>query len=69
MAVDEIQRAQAEGIPHVDLRQYAGLWVALRGSEIVATDIDPVALKQHPEVEPTDALLPVPDTGADILIL
>ena len=69
MAVDEIQREQAESIPHVDLSAYAGLWVALRGNEVVASDLDAVALRNRPEVEPTDVLLPVPDPGADLLLL
>jgi hypothetical protein len=69
MAVDEIQREQTESIPRIDLSSYAGLWVALRGDKVVAADLDAVALRNRPEVESTDVLLPVPDAGADLLLL
>jgi hypothetical protein len=69
MAVDEIQREQARSTPHVDLTPYAGQWVALRDGEVVASDLDAVALRYRPEVLPTDALLPVPDPGTDLLLL
>jgi hypothetical protein len=69
MPVDAIQREQAESIPHVDLSSYAGLWVALRGGQVIASDLDAVALRNRPEVESTDVLLPVPDASADLLLL
>jgi hypothetical protein len=53
----------------VDLTPYAGQWVALRDGEVVASDLDAVALRYRPEVLPTDALLPVPDPGTDLLLL
>ncbi|HTW41245.1 MAG TPA: hypothetical protein VMD79_02895 [Solirubrobacteraceae bacterium] len=69
MAVEEIQREQALSIPHIDLSAYAGQWVAIRGDQVVASDLDAVALRNRPEVEETDTLLPVPDPGADLLLL
>ncbi len=69
MAVDEIQREQTRSIPHMDLSQYAGLWVAIRGDVVIASDLDAVALRDRPEVESADMLLPVPDSSADILLL
>jgi hypothetical protein len=69
MAVDEIQREQAESIPRMDLSPYARLWVALRGNEVIASDLEAVALRNRAEVESTDVLLPVPDPGADLLLL
>jgi hypothetical protein len=69
MPVDEIQREQAEAIPRVDLSSYAGQWVALRGDEVIASDLDAVALRNRPEVQSSDVLLPVPDPGAGLLLL
>ncbi|HTU77316.1 MAG TPA: DUF5678 domain-containing protein [Solirubrobacteraceae bacterium] len=69
MAVKEIQREQARSIPHIDLSSYAGQWVAIRGDKVVASDLDAVALRNRPEVEETDTLLPVPDASADLLLL
>jgi hypothetical protein len=69
MAVEEIQREQTQSIPRMDLSPYAGQWVAIRGDRVVASDLDAVALRNLPEVKETDTLLPVPDPGADLLLL
>jgi hypothetical protein len=69
MAIEEIQREQALSIPNIDLSAYAGQWVAIRGDQVVASDLDAVALRNRPEVEAMDTLLPVPDSGADLLLL
>jgi hypothetical protein len=69
MPVDEIQRQQAQAMPHEDLGPYAGQWVAIRDGKVIASDLDSVALKNHPEVSPDDELLPVPDRGPELLLL
>jgi len=69
MSVTDIQREQQEAMPHEDLAQYAGQWVALRNGLVVASNIDAVALRANPEVRNTDDLIQVPPDGAAILIL
>lgn len=69
MAVDEIQRQQAQTISREDLRPYAGQWVALRDGKVIASDLDAVALRNRPEVTDDDLLLPVPDQAPELLLL
>ena len=69
MPVEEIQREQQGAMPQEDLSPYAGQWVALRDGRVVASDIDPVALRENPEVTETDALFPVPAAGTGLLLL
>jgi Family of unknown function (DUF5678) len=56
-------------MPREDLKPYAGQWVALRDGHVVASDLDPVALRDRPDVQDTDTLMPVPPPGSDLLIL
>jgi hypothetical protein len=68
-AAADIQHQQDETMPREDLSRFAGQWVALRDGRVVASDIDPVALRDNPQVTATDDLVPVPADGAAILIL
>jgi hypothetical protein len=69
MPVDEIQHLQAHAMSHEDLSSYAGQWVAIRDGKVIASDLDAIALRNHPDVAPDDALLPVPDRGPELLLL
>lgn len=68
MSVSEVQRRQAELDPKDDLAPYAGKWVALRKGHVIASDIDPLLLRDHEEVTAEDVIMPVPPS-ADYLIL
>jgi hypothetical protein len=68
MTVKEIRRQQAKNLPQEDLTPYAGKWVALRDGAVVAAEIDPVALRDRPEVNSTDVLTPVPTHSAGTFI-
>jgi hypothetical protein len=52
-----------------DLTKYAGSWVAIRDGKVIASALDPVELRDKPEVKQEDVLLPVPDTGASTFLL
>jgi hypothetical protein len=65
----EFQKAQQDSLPDEDLRPYAGQWVAIRHGHVVASALDPVVLREMPEVESTDLLTPVPAAGDALLIL
>ena len=69
MPVDELTREQERILPKDDLAAYAGQWVALRDGLVVASDLDPVALRDHPDVRKDDLLVPVPTPGDNIHIL
>lgn len=69
MPVEEIQRQQADAMPHDDLEPYAGQWVALRDGHVIASDLDSSALRHHPEVLETDTLMPVPRDKTALLVL
>lgn len=69
MTVLEIQSQQQAIMPREDLKPYAGQWVALRDGQVVASDLDPLALRDNPSVTETDTLMPVPPPGSDLLIL
>ncbi|MHB1860333.1 MAG: DUF5678 domain-containing protein [Solirubrobacteraceae bacterium] len=60
---------QADLAIHADLTAYAGSWVAIRDGNVVASALDPVELRDKPEVRDDDILMPVPDRtdGAYIL--
>jgi hypothetical protein len=59
VSVSEVERVQQELEPKEDLAPYAGQWVALRDGYVVASDIDPGRLREHPDVRDGDVLLPV----------
>ena len=60
---------QANLMPKDDLTPYAGLWVALRDGRIVASAVDPLALRDMDEVQEDDTLLPVPDSQTGLFVL
>jgi len=47
---------------------YMGKWVALRGGKVIASDLSAKALRDHEEVRPTDAIVPVPRSRAGYFI-
>ena len=59
MAVQEFNEAQEQLEPKEDLAPYAGQWVALRKGKVVASDLDPVRLREKKEVKDDDVILPV----------
>ncbi len=69
MTIQEIQRQQEAVMPKEDLESYRGQWVALRDGYVVANDLDPVALRDNPEVSEDDTLIPVPAQGSELLLL
>jgi hypothetical protein len=69
MTVDELGREQDKLLPTEDLAPYRGQWIALRGGRVVASDLDPIALRDNPDVRETDALMPVPAQEDTIFIL
>lgn len=60
MTVEELAREQQRTLPKDDLRPYAGQWVALRDGRVVTSALDPVTLRDHPDVRQDDLLTPVP---------
>jgi hypothetical protein len=60
---------QADLAIREDLSQYAGSWVAIRDGKVVASALDPVELRDMPEVRADDLLMPVPDRTDGIYIL
>jgi hypothetical protein len=69
VTVKEIQQQQEAVLPKEDLESYGGQWVALRDGYVVASDLDPVALRDNPEVSEDDTLIPVPAQGSELLLL
>jgi Family of unknown function (DUF5678) len=61
MSIQEAERLQEELTPKDDLRPYAGQWIALRDGHVVASDLDPIRLREKPEVQPNDIVIPVSD--------
>jgi hypothetical protein len=59
VSVHEAERLQQELTPKEDLTPYVGQWVALRDGYVVASDVDPLALRTHPDVREDDAILKV----------
>lgn len=47
-----------------DIEQYAGLWVAIRGRQVVASAETVDELYENDNVRPTDVLYRVPELGA-----
>lgn len=71
MAVQDqksFREAQAKLDAKEDLAPYMGKWVALRNGKVVASDLSTKALRDHDEVRPTDAVVPVPRTRAGYFI-
>lgn len=60
---------QTDPMIREDLREYAGSWVAIRDGKVVASAIDPVELRDAPEVREDDLLMPVPDRPDGIYIM
>jgi hypothetical protein len=54
---------------HEDLTPYAGSWVAIRDGKVVASALDSVELRDHPDVREDDLLMPVPDGATGIFVL
>lgn len=52
-----------------DLTPYAGSWVAIRDGKVVASTLDPVELRDHPDVHDDDLLMPVPDGATGVFVL
>jgi hypothetical protein len=69
VTVEEIRQQQEAVLPREDLESYRGQWVALRDGYVVASDLDPVALRDNPEVSRDDTLMPVPAEGSELLLL
>jgi hypothetical protein len=57
VAIREIQHAFAIAD---DLSRYRGNWVAIRDGKVVAVAIDPVELRNNPDVHSDDLYLLVP---------
>ena len=60
--------AQAKLDAKEDLAPYMGKWVALRSGKVIASDLSAKALRDHEEVSPTDAIIPVPRSRAGYFI-
>jgi hypothetical protein len=69
MTVDKLEREQGKLLPAEDLSPYRGQWIALREGRVIASDLDPIALRDNAAVDETDALLPVPAQEDSIFIL
>jgi Family of unknown function (DUF5678) len=69
VTVEELEREQAKLDPKDDLSPYEGQWVALRDGRVVASDLDPVVLRDKPEVTEDDVLMLVPTGGPGIFLL
>ncbi|WP_249021044.1 hypothetical protein [Conexibacter sp. S30A1] len=66
MSATEIQ---TEPLVTDDLAPYEGAWVAVRDGRIVASALTPVELRDDPQVQDTDALIPVPRAADATFIL
>jgi hypothetical protein len=60
---ERFNRAQDDTLPKEDLTPYEGLWVALRNGYVIAADLDPRQVREHPAVRVDDVLLAVPWGG------
>ncbi|MHB1469705.1 MAG: hypothetical protein ACYCSI_05335 [Solirubrobacteraceae bacterium] len=60
---------QTDPVIREDLKGYAGSWVAIRDGAVVASALDPVELRDMPEVHEDDLLMPVPDRPDGIYIM
>jgi len=52
-----------------DLTKYAGSWVAIRDGKVIADALDPVELRDNPDVREDDFLMLVPDAGSGAFLL
>ncbi len=68
MAIEELDKAQEKLEPKDDLAPYAGQWVAVRDGKVIASDIDPVRLRDRSEVNQDDVILPVAHSRPGIFI-
>jgi hypothetical protein len=55
-----LETEQARIIAGEDLAAYRGRWVALRSGRVIASDVDAESLRNHPDVQESDVLTPVP---------
>lgn len=69
MTDHEFADRQRELEPKEDLSPYAGKWVALREGRVVASDIDPVRLREQAGVETEDIIVPVARLKGSYLIV
>jgi hypothetical protein len=60
---------QSDLVIREDLASYAGSWVAIRDGKVVASALDSVELRDKPEVQDDDVLMPVPDRTEGVYIL
>lgn len=68
-ALTELERSQQELAIEDDLAPYAGQWVAIRDGHVVAHDVDPARLEEHPAVEPTDLIVAVGNLDGGYYVL
>lgn len=66
--IKRIERRQRELAPKDDLAPYSGQWVALRKGRVVASNLDPVRLREDPDVQPEDVILPVADAEGNYFL-
>lgn len=52
-----------------DLTPYAGSWVAIRSGRVIASALDSVELRDHPDVHEDDLVMPVPDGATGVFVL
>lgn len=64
----EAERRQAQLAPKEDLAEYAGQWVAVRDGRVVASDLDPEALRRQPGVLKSDVLVGVDDPDVGLFV-
>jgi hypothetical protein len=65
-AIQQVEQHDLD--PREDLSQHAGQWVALRDGLVVASALDPVTLRDDPDVQATDVLMAVPSAGSGIFV-
>jgi hypothetical protein len=66
---ERFERAQDAAIPEGDLSAYEGTWIAVRDSQVIASNLDLIALYNDPAVRPDDALMAVPVDEHDVIII
>ena len=64
-----LDREQQSLVGDVDLDPYRGTWVAIRDGEVIASDVDPIALRDNPDVRSDDFLTLVPTADEGMLLL
>lgn len=60
---------QTDPVIREDLSGYVGSWVAIRDGKVLASALDPVELRDMPEVRDDDLLMPVPDRPDGIYVM